>query len=353
MPSVASVVEIIRNRIKKGDYRVNSFPANRRLADELGVSRQTVRKAIDVLITEGVLKMSPTGRVETTVCTEGITKHLALLAPAYPSPILICLYDAIESIAAEYSWDVKTFHYTHWHDPTIPSVLKGMDGTFFLPFANDMPREVIRFLLEAPKVVVAGRDMSASGLPSLQIFPPRFVGKLLDDAGCAANGLVACLNTQPMDIQMQGRIDYWAQWVALNSVKGPLINEPVRPAFSAAFQARDVMSRLLANERNGILSDVHTIFCTTSAAALGAMRAMADFGLKPGVDLMVCAADSAFGESKLYIPSLTCLDAPDLDPFVRFILEWMSDDDAQWPGALLIEASEPNIFVGESTGIEK
>ena len=348
MPTVASVIDIIRSRIANGDYGVRNFPAIRKLSEELNVSRQTVRKAVETLAAEGTLHYTPTGRVQFAGGRVAV-RQLALLAPAYPSPILFSLYDALQAVADACAWKVKTYHYTHWHDPMIPDVLHNVDGTVFIPFARDIPAEVVRMLTSVPKLVVAGRNLSSHGLPSLQIFPPRFVNQLLDAAGCAqGGGTVACLSTQPMDVQIQERIDYWAQWSALHGVAGPLLNNPVEPTFSAADHARTFLGELLARN-DARLNGVGTFFCTTSATALGAMRAMADQGKKPGVDYKICSADSAFGESRLFIPSLTCLNAPSLEPFVRLILDWMSEPERPWPGALLVEPGSPSVFLGEST----
>jgi DNA-binding LacI/PurR family transcriptional regulator len=229
----------------------------------------------------------------------------------------------------------------------ISDAIRGMDGIFFLPFAEDFPADVIRLLQSAGKLIVVERDLSAQGLPSLQILPPRFVGKLLEQSGCAQRGPVACLNTQPMDALIRARIDHWRLWAALHRVEGPLFDLPVVATHSAADHARHVVRGLL---QDGRLAGARSLFCTTTAAAFGAMRAMADCGLRPGVDLPVCSADSGFGTAENYIPSLTCLYSPPMEPFIRLCLDWMAAADQAWPGTLLMQPTDVPVFLGESTG---
>jgi DNA-binding LacI/PurR family transcriptional regulator len=130
-------------------------------------------------------------------------------------------------------------------------------------------------------------------------------------------------------------------------VEGPLFNHPVLATGSAADHARKVFRDLL---RGGSLKGVRTLFCTTTAAAFGAMRAMADAGLRPGVDLAVCSADSGFGAAQNYIPSLTCLYNPPMEPFVRLCLDWIATPNKAWPGTLLMQPTDVPVFLGESTG---
>lgn len=347
MPSASFVVETLKNRLRQGDYRVRSFPAARKLAEELGVSRQTVSKAVRQLVEEGHLVQMQNGRISLKSRLQTAVKHLAIVTPSHPEPILIDLYNAIKAIVAGKNWEVKAVHYTHWRDPGISDAIFGMDGVFFLPFAEDPPADVIRLLKSASKIVVIERDLSAHGLPSLQILPPAFVGKLLNLSGCAARGSVACLNTQPMDAAIRARIDQWRLWTALHRVEGPLFNHPVKAPQSAADHAREVFCELL---EGGEVASVGSLFCTTTAAAFGAMRAMADFGLRPGVDLSICSADSGFGMAMNSIPSLTCLYNPPMAPYVRLCLDWIAAPDQPWPGTLLMQPTDVPVFLGESTG---
>ena len=50
------VMSVIKQRIREGDYFVESIPGERRLAEETGVSYMTARRAVLQLLEEKVLK---------------------------------------------------------------------------------------------------------------------------------------------------------------------------------------------------------------------------------------------------------------------------------------------------------
>src|SRR5690606_10985720 len=56
-------IEMIRRRVVHADHAAYRLPGERGLAVELGLSRQTVRRAINQLVDEGLLQRGPTGRL--------------------------------------------------------------------------------------------------------------------------------------------------------------------------------------------------------------------------------------------------------------------------------------------------
>jgi DNA-binding GntR family transcriptional regulator len=55
---------MIRKRIMHGDHALHGLPAERPLAEELGMSRQTVRRSLKLLEEEGTLIRRDNGRLE-------------------------------------------------------------------------------------------------------------------------------------------------------------------------------------------------------------------------------------------------------------------------------------------------
>jgi GntR family transcriptional regulator len=60
VPVYRQLAGILRARIARGDWKVNRpLPGEQRIADEFGIARLTVRKAVHVLAEEGVVFVVP------------------------------------------------------------------------------------------------------------------------------------------------------------------------------------------------------------------------------------------------------------------------------------------------------
>ncbi len=80
MPLWAGVAGALRSAIARGDYKINDLlPTELALADQFGVSRQTVRQAIAALRRDGMLsaRKGVGTRVETTMPERGFAHALA------------------------------------------------------------------------------------------------------------------------------------------------------------------------------------------------------------------------------------------------------------------------------------
>jgi len=346
MARYAQIAKALHTRIRHGDYRVREFPSLSELAGELGVNPRTINKAVNELLDEGVLQRLSTGRIAINEALPTEARHIALLVPAYPSIHAMLAYQAILRLANARGWQVKLVNYSHWEDPTISRSLRGFDATIFVP-AGEVPPAIIQQLKSSPRpVVVLDQDTSSDGIPCLRFAASMAIPSLLNILSDAGHKRVACFNSQPVDPVIRERIDHWALWCKINSVKGQLIEEHVSPFSSAIDQAYKQMSSILDQKE----LDATAIFCTTGAAALGVMRALYEHGLEPGKDVAVCAADDEAGRAPYFRPSLTCVRDPVWDPYLDVCLDWFAKDGGDWVGPLLVHPVQMPIFVGESTG---
>lgn len=338
----------LRVRILHGDYALRSLPAERQLAVEHGVSYMTARRALQHLIDDGILRRAANGRVEVNLEeANGVSgAPIALLSPTYSSPGFdrwrSLLAQAVEALGGRLRQEL----YTHWDDPVFTESMSSFRGIFLLPSSEQMPASVIERLKQAERpLVVLDDDLSAEGIPSIRHFKPDFVHDMLDhlqEQGCAT---IDCLNVQPLHSVVEQYLAQWDVWMETHGCAGTLINEPVEPYTQPFNQAYRVMKERLASGS----FDADALFCVTAPAAVGAMRAMHEAGIRPGQDVAVCTIN---GEdlAEFQIPSLTTIELCDASPFITACLDWMLQGGA-WNGPLLMEPPAARLQVRESTAL--
>jgi DNA-binding LacI/PurR family transcriptional regulator len=147
---------------------------------------------------------------------------------------------------------------------------------------------------------------------------------------------------------MAGYISQWRVWMAARGLKGPLIDEPVEPYTETLQAAYEAIARRAAMGELGFTA----LLCTMERAAAGAMRAMADAGLRPGVDVAVCTVDGA-GRAEYSIPTLTSLETPDPQAYLAVCLEWLTGAAGElWRGPLMVQPVDIGLAVRQSTVLE-
>lgn len=345
---VGQVTQILEKRVHHGDYFLNEIPAERELAKEVGVSRETVRKAVSSLIEQGVLQRETNGRIlPSQQKRQGKrVRQIAFLNNAYPSPYIENWHRAILKNVEQQGWLCRQVTYHHMDDPVIEQTINAFDAVFFMP-GEKVPSRTMAILQKATQpVVVLGRDFSDKGIVSLWLSSPLFVRKLFEHLYELGHRHVACLNTQPMDAVIQTWIGQWEQWKVMTGCQGQLINSPVDPYEFTADRAYQKIRDMIA--RNEL--DCTAIFCTTGSVAMAAIRAIHDAGLQVGHDLSVCSASSLAGHVRYTIPSLTCLLDVDPNPYLKVCMDWIDREGANWVGPMLLEPHEATLFKGESAG---
>ena len=85
MAKYHSIVQVLEERIEHGDYLINDFPSERKLAAETGVSHMTARKVTQVLLEKGLLQRMENGRLAASSSRQESAAQIAFVSPAYPS----------------------------------------------------------------------------------------------------------------------------------------------------------------------------------------------------------------------------------------------------------------------------
>jgi len=336
---------LLKKRIINGDYALKVLPPERQLAKENNVSHMTARRAVQTLLDDGILVRNISGRLSVNRDRDSETNSLkfAFLLPDFETPASNPYRRALDQVSDEFG-KVRPVYYLHWDDPLISDALEGFDGIFLLPSSEPMPPSVMmRFAKSKHPVVAVSQDLTAYGIPSIYLMPPIFVQRLLDhleEQGCRRIG---CLNVQPHDVIVERRIEQWQLWMAAHHFEGPLLDEPVEPYGDTFASAYDYTRRLIASGK----LDVEALLCITAGAAVAAVRAMHDAGVRPGPDIAVC---SVVGENiaAYTVPSITTLEQSDPAPYMLKCLNYMSSG-GPWIGPLLMQPAEVHLLVREST----
>jgi DNA-binding LacI/PurR family transcriptional regulator/DNA-binding transcriptional regulator YhcF (GntR family) len=339
----------LKNRIVQGDYTLRGLPPERQLAVESGVSYLTARRALQQLIDDGVLFRSANGRVEISRQrnSDSFSLSVGFLAPAFLSPSIDQWRSMLDQAVTKIQGNLRPVLYRHWDDPLIADALEGFDGVFLLPSTEPIPPELTQRLQNMNRpLVFLSDDMSHLGIPTVRQSSPVFVQRLLDHLEAQGHRRIDCLNVQPQDRIVAQRIEQWQVWMSAHHFPGQLINEPVESYTQPFTGAYEAIKRQIAQ------GNFHpdALFCVTMAAAIGATRAMHEAGIKPGIDIAVCAMDGE-GLAPYQIPSTTTLDVRDVTPYLFSCLQWMEKGGGPWSGPLLMQPAEPLLVVRESTAV--
>ncbi len=343
------VMATLERRIAAGDYMLKDLPGERRLAEETGVSYMTARKAVTCLIERGVLARRPNGTLVVGAGggAAGQGPKVVLLTPAYPSIHLLHCRHAVAQAANDHGVRFRPVEYVHWYDPSVNDALAGADGVFVIPNTEPLPAAVIKaFLAPERKVVFLDDDMTGHGIPSVRFFAPRHVVGVFDHLRKLGHRTIDCLNVQGHSHEIGQRIGEWRNWLARHSLAGTLHDHPVAAYGDPTAAAYRSIQLFIQRFRSRLPS---ALVCTTQPAAVGAIRACHDAGLKAGEAISI-AAINCEPTGRYFCPSLTGLETPDIGPLLEGCFSWFAAGGSGWQGPLLVTPHSPRLHKGESTG---
>ncbi len=337
------VADRLAARIQNGDYNLTVLPSERELASQIGASYATARRAVQHLVEQGLLRRLPNGRA-TPVDAAAKPLQVALLTPAWESATYTRWRLALAQVGKSRQISVRRVLYTHWDDPVIPTTVQSFDGIFLIAEPEPHPETLVSSLRQSGRpIVVLESDWSLSGIRSAVTVPDFSAHRLLEHLAMLGHRQIDYFNVQPNYTRF---LQPWRIWLAAQNLSGECIDEPVRPYEDALPAAYAAIQQRIKKRR----FKSKALFCTSEAAALGAIAALIDSGLRPGRDVAVCAAE--YGPAlALHNPSVTSLAAVDLMPYASISLDWMtgSKSATAWPGPLLLQPGNVEVLVRQST----
>lgn len=347
------IASLLERRIQKGDYALGDLPAERDLADEIGTSRVTLRKALEELEGKGLLERSPNRRLVLSPEARSRVGGLKIafvspsIAPASFSPDLQLWLAAVDSVARSRGDQVRIINYHHWDDPALTDAIRTFDGVFLVTSSEPIPSWTAELLMEARGVVALSEDLTHFDMPSIVLFPPRLIDSMMKRLEKLGHRRIDCINIQGHNTITQARIDQWSEWLRGNEVAGSLVDEPCdvdESIFEAGLQTARRWIRKHAKQTTAV-------FCVTLPAAMGVIRAAAEAGIVVGEQLSVCTVDCE-GIGKYMSPPIASFERPNPVEFMNACADWFAEGgflDA-WRGPLLLEPNRLKFFDGGSIG---
>lgn len=341
-----TIAGILEERIQRGDYVLRGLQSDRSIADEFGVSRLTAYQALRQLVEKGIVRRKDNGRLELPGA-EGVpseTRQIAFLAPSFPSPFLQRLRVATEQMAQAQGCSFRPVDYLHWTDQVVYETLAAFDGVLLCSPGGAIPELVMqRISAGRAGVLSLNIDLSSHGIPSLLVDPHEGVQTLCDHLAGLGHRTVDCLQVHSPSTNLSLRLQQWSVWKAAHGVAGELHDHDVPPYGNPMLEGYRVVSGLLAAGR----LRASAVFCTTELTTLGACRAMVEAGLTPGREISICTFGGD-GFCRFANPAVTCLEHPDLSPYLQLWSGWIARGRTGWVGPLLMRPGG-TLFAGEST----
>ncbi len=344
-PKYTAVMSVIKRRIREGDYLLSDIPGERLIAEETGVSYMTARKAMLELIDQKVLVRRTSGGfdVHPEYAKRAKPATVVLLYPAYPSTYLTQLRGLVSDFAQKQSIGLRPAQFVHWDEAAVVDAVAHSKGSFLIPFGPEIPPRLVD-VFRANKTVILDGDFTHVGLPSIRLFSEECIERVMDHLYKLGHRRVDCINTQNRNPETDRRIDIWERWLRRRRLQGRLWDDPAPVFTDPTAVGRDLMLRLIQKRE----TDATAILTTTCPAAVGAMRACWERGVRVGKDLSIASVNLE-PPAEFFCPSITGLNTPDLADVLTQCCDWFFRRSVQRSFDLL-EPKAATLFTGESTG---
>ena len=303
-PKYLLVQEKIRKAIKNREF-VNKLPGERTLAKQFGYSYMTIRKAVDNLVTEGVLYKVPmrgafvADRKTTKKKTKIIGYFLdSSIVAGLTSPYYSLIFDSLEKQATKNGYSL--IYFSDAGDTWLLKNMKNLDGVIISCF----PRieDIVHEINQQIPVVVMDNSSSDKTIPSLIIDNFNAVSSSVDylySLGHKRIGFMTGLEDSDV-----GKNRY-AGYISGLSKKGLKVNEKLIFRGDYSFESGATGADYFLSLKNPPTA----IICANDAMAIAVIRQAVQNGLTVPDDLSVIGFDDIAVASHI-TPPLTTIAAP-------------------------------------------
>jgi len=338
------VLEIILERIRKGEYARKPLPSTRELAAELGVSKFTIHRAYCAAEKKGILKLEGRKRM-----VSGKAKsrplEVACVVPAAAAPTSFLWFSSLDTVVTGRGGRATLVDYDGVSDSRLIRALRGnYDAIFLNPPHVSIPPLLERLLRKSrEKIVTLYQDLPELDIWGIDNMPVGAVDLLIFHLASKGIREIHLVGSQPLQGRQQQLAERWSWRLSGVGASGgkffPQANEENFLEASIA-QTRKMLSQF-KKPASVIFSDL--------PAALGGYRALWEAGLCPGRDVLVTAL-SCEPEGAFLTPSLTSITAPPrtsvIEDALDQILAKRGSERRHWADRVLADV---RLFEGESS----
>jgi len=338
------VLEIILERIRKGEYARKPLPSTRELAAELGVSKFTIHRAYCAAEKKGLLKL--TGR-KRNVAGKAQSRPLEVvyIVPAAASPTSFLWFSSLDTVVTGRGGRATLVDYDGVSDSRLIRALRGnFDAIFFNPPHVDIPPLLERLLRKSrERIVTLYQDLPELDIWGIDNMPVGAVDLLIFHLASKGIREIHLVGSQPLLGRQQQLAERWAWRLSGVGASGEKFFPQSGDANfldSSIAQTRKLLSRF-KKPASIIFSDL--------PAALGGYRVLWEAGLCPGRNVPVTAL-SCEPECAYLTPSLTSIIAPPrttvIENALDQILSKKGSERRLWAESVLANV---RLFEGESS----
>ncbi|MET0005641.1 MAG: GntR family transcriptional regulator [Candidatus Thiodiazotropha sp.] len=312
--------KLVENHIKKGikkDAFSGKLPGERTLAKELGYSYMTIRKAIDNLVSEGLLYKVPTkgtfvvGKKEPRKQTHTIGYFLDdSIKGGISSPYYSLIFSALEKEAASKGYSLVYFSNSIQDD--LYKTISKLDGVIASCFPHT--ESIIHDINNLAPVVAIDNSSADKSIPSVII--DNFTAVLDSFEHLISLGHRRIGFIQGIDDSDLGRNRYSAYRYGLCKHEIPYEKKYVYKgdfSIESGFKG----AKHLLNQK----SSPTAIICANDSMAIGAIHSIHQKGLNVPEDISVIGFDDIKLATHIY-PSLTTIAVP-IDEIIKKCVEML------------------------------
>lgn len=338
------VLEIILERIRKGEYARKPMPSTRKLADELGVSKFTIHRAYCAAEKKGLLKLTGRKRMVSGKA-QSRPLEVAYVVPAADAPTSFLWFSSLDTVVTGRGGRATLVDYDGVSDSRLIRALRGnYDAIFFNPPHVDIPPLLERLLRKSrERIVTLYQDLPELDIWGIDNMPVGAVDLLIFHLASKGIREIHLVGSQPLLGRQQQLAERWSWRLSGVGASGqkffPQANEE-NLLSSATEQTRKLLSSF-KKPASIIFSDL--------PAALGGYRVLWEAGLCPGRDVLVTAL-TCEPEAACLTPSLTSITAPPrtsvIEDALDQILAKKGPERRHWAESVLANV---RLFEGESS----